>query len=223
MSESLDIEKIIKAGMLVRTKQQHSSDWVITGVINVHGNFIEIEHVEGYLYSVLMIGDILDCQMIDDKNINIMTAEVYNVKFASRSVILKIETIDIIDNKREYKRYDIYLSGSFCKIDNVYENYCVVLNVSLGGFSIATRCKLEKNDIIELAMYNKTSHIIMANCIVKWADKKESNYYYGLSISNMDERSKNLYRRFIRNLGRKEIQLCKKYKSQHDIMDINCQ
>ncbi len=220
MSESLDIEKIIKAGMLVRTKQQHSSDWVITGVINVHGNFIEIEHVEGYLYSVLMIGDILDCQMIDDKNINIMTAEVYNVKFASRSVILKIETIDIIDNKREYKRYDIYLCGSFCKLSDFYENYCVVLNVSLGGFSIITRGKLEKDDIIALAMYNKKSRIIMAECIVKWVNRKNSNYYYGLSISKMDERSKSLFRSFIRNLLRKERQLCKKYNSQHDTIDI---
>ncbi len=223
MSNSLEAEKIIQAGMLIRTKQQNSSDWVITGVLNVHGYFLEIEHVEGYLNFVLMIGDILDCQMVDDKNIYIMLAEVYNVKFASRSVILKIKTIETIENKREYKRYDIFLCGSFRKIENIYENYCVIVNISLGGFSIVTRCKLEKNDIIELAMYNKTSHIIMADCLVKWADKKESNYYYGLSISNMDERSKNLYRRFIRNLRRKEIQLCKKYKSQHDIMDINCQ
>ena len=101
MSKQLIAENVIKAGMIVRTKQQNSSEWVVTGVINVYGNFIEIEHVEGYLNSVLMIGDILDCQKIDDKYIYIMTAEVYNVKFASRSVILKIKTIDIINNKRE--------------------------------------------------------------------------------------------------------------------------
>lgn len=222
MSKPLKAENIIKAGTLVRTKQQNSSDWVVTGVLNVHGCFIEIEHVEGYLNSVLMIGDILDCQMIDEKNIYIMTAEVYNVKFASRSVILKIETIDIIDNKREYKRYDVYLSGSFRKVEDIYENYCVVLNVSLGGFSIVTRGKLEKDDVIELAMYNKKSHIITAECVIKWVSTKDSNYYYGLSISNMDERSKTLFLSFIRTLLRKERQLCKKYKSQHGTIDIPC-
>lgn len=172
MSKQLIAENVIKAGMIVRTKQQNSSEWVVTGVINVYGNFIEIEHVEGYLNSVLMIGDILDCQKIDDKYIYIMTAEVYNVKFASRSVILKIKTIDIINNKREYKRYDVYLSGSFCKIDDIYENYCVVLNISLGGISIVTRGKLEKDDNIELVMYNKKSHIITSECVVRW--KKET-------------------------------------------------
>ena len=189
-------------------------------VINVYGNFIEIEHVEGYLYSVLMIGDILDCQMVDDNYIYIMTAEVYNVKFASRSVILKIKTIDIINNKGN-KRYDVYLSGSFCKIDDIYENYCVVLNISLGGISIVTRGKLEKDDNIELVMYNKKSHIITSECVVKWVKRNDSNYYYGLSITNMDERSKSLYRNFIRILRRKEIKLCKKYKSQHDT-DVTC-
>lgn len=221
MSKQLIAENVIKAGMIVRTKQQNSSEWVVTGVINVYGNFIEIEHVEGYLKSVLMIGDILDCQKIDDKYIYIMTAEVYNVKFASRSVILKIKTIDIINNKREYKRYDVYLSGSFCKIDDIYENYCVVLNISLGGISIVTRGKLEKDDNIELVMYNKKSHIITSECVVKWVKRNDSNYYYGLSITNMDERSKSLYQNFIRILRRKEIKLCKKYKSQHDT-DVTC-
>lgn len=221
MSKHLIAENVIKSGMIVRTKHQNSSEWVVTGVINVYGDFIEIEHVEGYLYSVLMIGDVLDCQMVDDNYIYIMTAEVYNVKFASRSVILKIKTIDIINNKREYKRYDVYLSGSFCKIDDIYENYCVVLNISLGGISIVTRGKLEKDDNIELVMYNKKSHIITSECVVKWVKRNDSNYYYGLSITNMDERSKSLYQNFIRILRRKEIKLCKKYKSQHDT-DITC-
>ena len=159
MSGSLKTENIIKSGMIVRTKQQNSSDWVVTEVLNVYGRLIEVELVKEYLASVLMIGDILDCQMTDNKNIYIMTAKVYNVKFASRSVILKIETINIIDNKRDYKRYNVYLSGTFRKIKEIYENYCVILNISLEGISIITRSELKKDDTIELVTYNKMSHI----------------------------------------------------------------
>jgi len=221
MSGSLKTENIIKSGMIVRTKQQNSSDWVVTEVLNVYGRLIEVELVKEYLASVLMIGDILDCQMTDNKNIYIMTAKVYNVKFASRSVILKIETINIIDNKRDYKRYNVYLSGTFRKIKEIYENYCVILNISLEGISIITRSELKKDDTIELVTYNKMSHIIIAECAVKWTCKQGSNYYYGLSIINMDEKSKNLYQNFIRNLRRKELKLYKKYKSHHDT-DITC-
>lgn len=221
MSEPLAVEDVIKAGMIVRTKHKNSSNWVVSGVLSVYGCYIEIEHVEEYLSSVLMICDILDCQMVDNENLYIMSAEVFNVKFASRSVILKIEAIDIVKNKREYKRYDVYLSGSYCKSEDIHENYCVVLDISVGGIKIVTKGKLNKGDTIELLMYNKKFSIIIAECIVKWIDEKDSNYYYGLSISYMDERSKNLYRNFIRNLRRKEIQLCKKYKSQHNT-DITC-
>lgn len=215
------LKNIIEPGTMIETKHKNSSDWVLTIVLSVYENLLEIKHVDNYLVSVLMIGDILDCKIVQDNSIYLMTAEVYNVKFLSQSIVLKITELETIQNVRKHKRYDVYLCGYYSMKGDICENYCVVTNVSLGGFSIVTRSKLNKGDILELTFFTRSSKFITAVCSVQWANERDQNHFYGLSIHEIDENSIRAFQYYIRGLQRKETLLHKKWKNQFEEFDLD--
>jgi len=209
LQDIINLENLIKPFSIIKTKHAGGNDWVTTAVINSRGQFLEVKQVDEYLESVLMIGDKLECKIVEKNLIYLMNAEVYNVKFASRSIVLLVDTIQSIKNVRKHKRYDVYLSSCFCKKGEVCDNYCVVVNVSLEGLSIITRSKLKAGDIIDLNIYFKGFQLVSFECEIRWKSKSEQNYLYGLSIKNISEKSKALYRSFIKKLQRKERLLTK--------------
>lgn len=210
MLENLELEKLIEPCKLIETKHQSDNNWIITVILNSFGNFIEIKQVEDYLNSILMIGDRLQCKFVTNKAIYLIEAEVYNVKFASRAVVLKASDIKTIENIRKYRRYDVYLSASFSKKGTVGENYCVIVNVSAEGLSIITRSGLEMDERINIGIYFHGFHFLMAECAVKWQDKINGNNLYGLLIVDMDEITRFQYLNYIKKLQRKERTLRKK-------------
>lgn len=219
MNPTNKLQNIIAPGTVIKTKHKNSNDWVFTIVLSAYENLIEIKHVEDYLVSVLMIGDILDCKIAGENTFHKITAEVFNIRFVSHTIVLKITNFESIQYSRKHKRYDTYLCGNYSIKGEYCDNYCVVLNVSLGGFYIVTRGRLKTGDVIELMLYHQKTNYLLTECVVQWVDEKEQNHYYGLSIVNVHERSMQPFRHFLRSLQRKETMLYKKLKSQYGDYD----
>lgn len=210
MLESIGFERLIEQYRLIETKHISNNDWVITVVLNSYGDYIEVKQVEDYLTSVLMIGDNLQCKFITKETIYLFDAEVYNIKLVSRSIVLKVFDVKTMKNNRKHARYEVYLSSSLKMEGFMGECYCVVVNVSIGGLSIITRCKLGINDKVNLSMYINGFSFLTAECFVEWTENMNRNSLYGLSIINMDELSRIQYSNFIKKLQRKERLLRKK-------------
>lgn len=210
MSNNLGLENIVSSNSLIETKHKSDNDWVITVSINSFGNFIEIKQVEDYLTSVIMIGDKLLCRYTCKEYIYILDVEVYNIKFASRSIVLKANEIKTVKNIRKHHRYEVYLSSSYCVDGTIGENYSIVTNISYSGLSIITRGNLNIDEIIDLSIYFPGFIFVLVKCSVKWRDKINENNLYGLQIIGLDDISQFQYSNFIKKLNRKERTLRKK-------------
>lgn len=210
MPSITDLSIILETLGLIETKHKNGNDWVITLILNIYKNYIEVRQVEKYLTSVLMIGDKLQCKYITKDLIYLIDAEVYNIKFASSSVVLKVSNIKSLENNRTQNRYDVYLSSSFSRENSIGEYYCVTVNVSLSGLSIISKRSLELDETINVSIYFNSYNFLMVKCSVKWVDKSNDNNLYGLSIIEMDEISKSQYNNYIKKLKHKEYLLRKK-------------
>lgn len=214
MSEIIQLDNFVQRQSLIETNHNNGNTWVKTKIINIYEKFIEVSQVEEYIKSLMLINDPITCRIDNGTNVVIMDAQIYNIKFTSGSVVLKINNIYIRRKMRKHKRYDVYLSAAFCKKEEVYENYAVVVNVSLSGFCIITRSNLEKGDIIELRIKRK-NNLLTADCKVNWTARSGKSYVCGLSIISMNDYTKTLYKSFIGYLRRKDKQIGQKL-SEHD-------
>lgn len=213
MHGKLHLENLIKRYDLVETEHRGCNSRAMTVVLNIYGNYLEVKQVEEYFSYALMVGDELNCKYTTRESIHLLSTKVYNVKFASRSVVLKVFDIKTMENNRRSKRYDAYLCGSYGNKDTVGENYCVIANVSTRGLSIITRSTLKADDEINVSIYLSGFNFLMARCSVKWFQKLNENNMYGLAITGMDEISKAQYIAFIRKLQARENNLKRRVKS----------
>ncbi|MGI6084888.1 MAG: PilZ domain-containing protein [Acetivibrionales bacterium] len=203
MVKKLLLGEFIETNSIIETKSQGRCNWIITSVLNVFGDFLEVRQVTEYLSCVLMIGDKVSCKYVTKDSIYLLEAEVYNVKFALKSVVFKVNDIKKIENSRKHKRYDVHIGASFKKKHQAGEIYCVIMNISAEGLSIVTRALLKIGEKIFVSIYNRGFHFLTAECIVKWHDVEDTNHMYGLAIVNMDELSRVQYRDFMSKLRRK--------------------
>lgn len=210
MCKNVALENIITLHTLIETKHKNDNDWVITVILNSFGNFIEVKQVNDYLSKVLMIGDQILCRYVCEEYVYLLEVEVYNIKFATRSVVFKVGDIKTIKNTRKHKRYEVYISSSYCKDGTIGECYSVVVNASASGLTIIAGGDLNLDEQVDLSIYLPGFNFISARCIVKWHDKVENNNSYGLQIVDLDEISRYQYDNFIRKLRRKERVLRKK-------------
>jgi len=204
MSVKIKLEKAIELNALIETKNKNSNFWVKTKVLNICGQLLEISQVDEYAASLLMIGDLLDCRIKKGKTITMMTATVYNIKFAAQSVVLKIHSIKTIQNLRKHKRYDIALNAAYCKEGEMSQNHCVVANVSSRGMKIITKSQLNKDNNIEIILNCKKNPPITTECSVRWAMQTEQYNLYGLYIMDIDKKSNADYSDLHKMLQRRE-------------------
>ena len=207
------LEDFLEPGIIIETKHKNANDWVVTEIVSCFADYIELRQVEDYLTSVVMLGDKLLCRIITPKTIYIIRAEVYNVKFASRTLILKAYKLETVENTRTRNRYDVYLSSSIKKVDWIGEEYSVVVNISVSGLSLITKAKLDIDDKIQVSIYFKGFQNIIAECSIRWKGEFNENPLYGLSIDYMDEISDFKYKNFIKKVQRKEMYHRKKGKN----------
>lgn len=133
-----------------------------------------------------------------------MKATVYNIKFISGSIVLKISDFKTINNERKHKRYNVLLSAALSENGKLKEHYSVVLNISISGLCIITNCKLKQGDIVDVCISSPDSNFINAQCTVKWIWNRWLKKVYGLAIVHIDDKSKYLLSDLINKLEQTE-------------------
>lgn len=211
MLKKFDLEKVFPEKTIIRTKHMNSCDWITTIVLGCHSSFIEIAQVEDYLTKVLMIGDSILCRFIKGDREYSIEALVYNIKFATRSIVLSVESIATTGNKRDFPRYDVYLSSSFSKLNTYGEIYCVTTNISHSGASITSTAVLKNSEKINFNIYFTGFHPVSTLCEVKWSSLTGRNNAYGLKIIDIHEVDYLKYSSYISKLERSEKRLKSKY------------
>jgi len=127
MPRDIHIDKILDLYTIVETKMKNRKNWGKTVVLNVHNEFLEVAQIEEYVSDALMAGDPLECRVVTNDCIILMDTVVYNIKLVSSSIVLKIINVQKLDNVRKHKRYEVNLSGSFHKSDDMHEKYIIVI------------------------------------------------------------------------------------------------
>lgn len=204
MSEDFQAINKLDLYSIIETKMKNEKNWDQTVILNVHNEYLEVSQIDRYVSNALMIGDNLECRIINDDRIIIMDTLVYNIKLVSNSIVLKILKVQGFDNLRHHKRYEVSFSATFHKKDGLGEKYAVVINLSLSGMCIITRDSLVKDDVIEIHLKYPGGKYITTECSVIWVTQSDQSYFCGLLISNMDDINKTLYKKLIKNLQGKE-------------------
>lgn len=189
MKKEIQLEEIIPEYVTIEIRREDQDIWSKSIVINVHGRFIEVKQVEQFLNPAIMAGDILQCMVIVENSIHLMKAMVYNIKFISGSIVLKVNDYKTINNERRHKRYNVLLSATFSESGKLKEHYGVVLNISISGLCIITNCELKQDDVIEVCINNPNSNLIHARCTVIWSLNQGKKKLYGLSITQIDDKN----------------------------------
>lgn len=218
MPRDIHIDKILDLYTIVETKMKNRKNWGKTVVLNVHNEFLEVAQIEEYVSDALMAGDPLECRVVTNDCIILMDTVVYNIKLVSSSIVLKIINVQKLDNVRKHKRYEVNLSGSFHKSDDMHEKYIIVNNVSQNGMCIITKDKLCRGDNIEVSIKCSDGCFVSLECAVLWVTRTEGNYFCGLSITYMDYRSKAIYRSLIKKLQNKEQRITHKLQEGANIL-----
>ena len=200
MSKEINIEKMIPPYITIDIKQKDQNLWFKSIVLNAHERFIEVKLTEQFLNSAIMPGDLLQCMIFVEDSIYIIEAVVYNIKFISGSIVLKINDLKTMDNARKHKRYNALLSATFSEDGKLEEHYCIVLNISISGICIITKPKLQEGDIIEICINYSNSHFITAQYTVNWVLDRGPKNMYGLSIIHIDDKNKFLMSELIDEL-----------------------
>ncbi|HEY8500569.1 MAG TPA: PilZ domain-containing protein [Clostridia bacterium] len=190
MKKEIRLEKIIPVCAAIEIKRKDQDMWSKSIVMNVHGRFIEVKQIEQFLNPAIMTGDILKCLVIIENSIYLMKAAVYNIKFISGTIVLKVNDYKTINNERRHKRYNVLLCATISENEKLKEHYGVVLNISLSGLCIITNCRLKQRDTVEVCVCSPNSNFINAQCTVRWICNRWSKKVYGLAIENIDDKSK---------------------------------
>ena len=90
MKKEIRLENMLPEYTTIEIKRKEQDIWSKSIVMNVHGRFIEVKQIEQFLNPAIMTGDILQCKVIVENSIFLMKATVYNIKFISGSIVLKI-------------------------------------------------------------------------------------------------------------------------------------
>lgn len=201
----------IPSKTILKTKHTDSYDWVTTIVKGMFNDYIEIEQVEEYLGKVLMIGDKIICKYENDNFIYNLETTVYNIKIASRSVVLLIHFSNKVKSTRKDSRLDVYLSAGYTIAGSHGETYSIITNISKSGIGFISKGKLELNEIVELVIYVSFSKIITSLCEIKWVKTEENKFIYGTKLLEMDNISKKLFKNLISHIVRHEKHILTKF------------
>jgi hypothetical protein len=211
MDDFIEIENILPEKSIIKTRHPGSYDWVTTIIRKAYANCIEVEQVEDYMVKVLMIGDNLLIKYSDKEYLYTIESTVQGIKFASRTVLLAVNSIKKIKNIRYSYRYDAYLSSSLKVLEDFSEIYSVVTNLSNTGMSIITKGYMEIGEKVDMNVYLSSENIINFKCEIKWSDVIWPNNIYGVHILDIDNVNKEKFEGYIKKLERKEKRLISKY------------
>lgn len=201
------MNEIIKNGDLIWVKVTPESEWICDAVdnISVQKNNIEIFLVEELLMQDTMVGDAVQCRVIQNEAEYILECRVQDIGIVNpQKVILSVVDIKKYDNIRACERYTVNLCGKIIFNNSERATFATVKNISKTGVSITCREQISLGEEVDIDIILWQREVISIEGKIMRMVKIDKNYKYGVFIESIDKRSREMLIEFIEELDKKQ-------------------
>lgn len=231
--EIYNIDDFLIEGMIIKTRHAESQSWISNLVYTVESDSIEIDIgcEKNYIESVIMIGDTMKCKYTDDNYEYSFTGWIAKIKADfPQSITLKITKMDMFDNRRMSKRFDIYLCSVIKLFNNDATNsaFSIMTNISNSGAGFILHEDIEKIMGLEDSDLNNTKFIfdvyispereLEFEGIIRRKKLSEKGIEYGVVITNITNENEKILNEFLKELENKDKEF---YNRRYDFWNEN--
>jgi hypothetical protein len=212
------LEKYLNVGSIIRTKLDHSPIWVTNIIYSISKDFIEVDIglEKSYVENIIMIGDTIKCKYTSDE------AELMFIGWITRihtdhpqRITIKVHQFNCFENKRDYTRFDVYLSAVI-KIGRNPQNgvFAILTNISKAGAAFMLRESVEKSmgvdgDYIGNNTFNFEVNLSLERVFtfegnIVRIDMKEKGIQYGVKYAYIEPHSMLMLEQFLTELANED-------------------
>ncbi|MGE5328600.1 MAG: PilZ domain-containing protein [Deltaproteobacteria bacterium] len=211
--EKLDLNKIISAGALIRTKFD-KTEWISNVIYKIFNDIIQIELTQDYINKLIMQGNQVKCKVTTSETEYVIDGIVENIEIDdSRIISIKVLNINRFENARQNNRYDAYIISKIT-VNRETAIFSIVTSLSNSGISVLSKSELELNSdaFVELFIDSGNTIRFYGNIIRKLLT--ENGYEYGIKFKQLDQENQDMLVNVISEFKSKEEGLLKKFLGQ---------
>lgn len=212
------LEKYLKVGSIIKTKIEISPAWVTNIIYSVSVDCIEVDVglEKSYIENFVMIGDTIKCKYTSGDVELMFIGWITNIHIDHpQRLTIKVHQVNCFENKRDYTRFDVYLSAVIRKEKNPSNGvFAILTNISKAGAAFLLRESIEKSmDIDKNFIKNNTfnfevnlslERIFTFEGSIVRIDTKEKGIEYGVKYDYIDPHSALLLEQFLTELANED-------------------
>lgn len=204
-----EIFAVFEEGNIISTRHGNSSNWIINLIANVNSKFktIEIPLRQEYIKNLLMKGEQIDVRIGSENDLYIAKGVVKDIMLSpTQRVLVEINSVDKIDNKREDIRYDVHLNSIVKGEDLDDFGFAVVTDISKSGIGLLSKQNIPIGINVFADVFLDEGKVLKLKG--RPIRKKVCGYdiKYGMTMSPVDDTNKNTLQQLLKELEEKENQ-----------------
>ncbi|HEY9062340.1 MAG TPA: PilZ domain-containing protein [Pseudobacteroides sp.] len=211
------LEKYLKVGSIIKTKIENSPAWVTNIIYSLSDDFIEVDIglEKSYLENIIMIGDTIKCKYTSDSIELMFIGWITNIHTAHpQRLTIKVHQVNCFNDKRDYTRFDVYLSAVIRK-DKYPPNgvFAILTNISKAGAAFLVRENIEKSIGVDDNFINSTfnfevnlsfERIFTFDGSIVRVEPREKGMEYGVKYDYIDPHGILLLEQFLTELANED-------------------
>lgn len=215
------IKEIIKKNDTIELKHFNMLDFVKTVVLDIKDDkfILNLQIKEGFQEAVYEIGDSVVMNILKDKEIYLISAEIVNISNFNCSeneymiegepnainlleyfeITVKVNDLDSLKNLRKSKRY--YVSyASYINTKQIKNIFGVVKNISMSGIKISSKGNADIGELIEVTInIDKVNRLNLKGKVVR-KNKYGDIFEYGIETTELSGKSQKIMNDFLNKL-----------------------
>ncbi|KNY24867.1 PilZ domain-containing protein [Pseudobacteroides cellulosolvens] len=206
--------KYLKVGSIIKTKIDASPAWITNIVYSISDDFIQVNIglEKNYIENLIMIGDTVKCKYTSNEIEIMFIGWVTKIHMDNpQRITIKVHQLNVFDNKRDYARYDVYLSAVIRK-DRENKNgvFAILTNISKAGaaFIVRESIDLDQDYLKDSILYfevnlTRERTFTFEGSFVR-CDIKEKGIEYGVKYDYIEPLSIILLEEFLTELANED-------------------
>ncbi len=206
--------KHLKVGSIIKTKLDTSPAWVTNIVYSISDDFIEIDIglEQNYIENIIMIGDTVKCKYTSNEIELMIIGWVTKIHDSNpQRITIKIHQLNLFDNKRDYTRFDVYLSAVIRKDrDDKNRVFAILTNISKAGAAFIVKESIDsdqdylKDSILYFEVNLSRERIFTFEGSIVRCDIKEKGIEYGVKYDYIEPLNIILLEEFLTELANED-------------------
>ncbi|MEN8907454.1 MAG: PilZ domain-containing protein [Clostridiales bacterium] len=224
MEEDIKLLDILKVGEIIKSKHCQSNNWVNNIIMDIDDKNIKINlgMDNEYVKSIVMVGDTIKCKYYVKHKEYVLVGWITDIEANfPQKLVIRIHDIELYENQREFKRYDVYICSVIKKRRTDKKGiFTIMTNVSSGGAAFSLKkdisedfMQTEKNvmqDIyfFEIYISNEVTLIFQGEIVRR--TKRERGLEYGVKLIDIDNENTLILDNYIKELENKDKEIYNK-------------